>query len=246
MDITLTTEQYGDLIRCLSTLQEICNDVVIHNGMIRQRSNDITSIFEFNLTSILPDIDISLTNIKQKINLLKTFQGRDVTLNITDEKFTFFDEYSSLTFLHPSADFIENKYIEQSELDAIFTVEEENLLFDLELSSIITDRIKVVTQTFNSPAIQIAFNKDTISINSISQAKDQFVKFIDNVEINMELENCSSNLSTLPFGVEHDTDIRFKMYKVENQDVSLNNFSTILGDIELNIYSRSMIMKDED
>jgi len=244
--ITLSSEQYNDFIRCLSTLQEICNDVVIQRGVIRQRSNDNTSIFELDLNSILTDISISITNVKQKLNLLKTFQGQEVTIDIDDEEFSFSDEYSSVTFLHPSPDFMDNKYIEQEELDGIFDVEEENILFDFELSSIITDRIRIVTQTFNSPAIQVKFNKDNASINSSSQSKDQFAKFIDNIEMNMELENCSSNLSTLPFGIDHDTDVRFKMYKVPNQDVALNSFSTVLGDIDVNIYSRSSIIEDED
>lgn len=244
--ITLSSEQYNDFIRCLSTLQEICNDVVINQGVIRQRSNDNTSIFELDLNSIITDISISITNVKQKLNLLKTFQGQEVLININNEGFTFSDDFSSLEFLHPSADFMDNKYIERTELDSIFNVEEESLLFDFELSSIITDRIRIVTQTFNSPAIQVKFNKDTASINASSQSKDQFAKFIDNVEMNMELENCSSNLSTLPFGIDHDTDVRFKMYKIANQDVALNGFSTVLGDVDINMYSRSSIVEDEE
>jgi len=244
--ITLSSEQYNDFIRCLSTLQEICNDVVIQQGVIRQRSNDNTSIFELDLNSILTDINISITNVKQKLNLLKTFQGQDVTININDEEFSFSDEFSSVTFLHPTPDFMDNKYIEQNELDGIFDVEEENLLFDYELSTIITDRIRIVTQTFNSPAIQVKFDKDMASINAASQSKDQFAKFINNIEMNMELENCSSNLSTLPFGIDHDTDVVFKMYKIPNQDVSLNRFSTVLGDIDVNMYSRSSIIEDEE
>ena len=244
--ITLSSEQYNDFIRCLATLQEICNDVVIHRGVIRQRSNDNTSIFELDLNSIITDVNISITNIKQKLNLLKTFQGQDVTIDINDEGFLFSDEYSSVTFLHPAPDFMDNKYIEQEELDGIFDVEEENLLFDFELSTIITDRIRIVTQTFNSPAIQVKFDLDKASINSASQSKDQFAKFIDNIEMNTELEKCSSNLSTLPFGIDHDTDVRFKMYKVTNQDVALNRFTTVLGDIDVNMYSRSSIIDDED
>jgi len=244
--ITLSSEQYNDFIRCLSTLQEICNDVVIHQGVIRQRSNDNTSIFELDLNSILTDISISITNVKHKLNLLKTFQGQDVTIDIDDEGFSFSDEYSSLVFLHPTPDFMDNKYIEQNELDGIFDVEEESLLFDFELSTIITDRIRIVTQTFNSPAIQVKFNTELASINAASQSKDQFAKFIDNIEMNMVLENCSSNLSTLPFGIDHDTDVRFKMYKIPNQDVALNRFSTVLGDIDVNMYSRSSIIEDEE
>jgi len=245
-EIILSSEQYNDFIRCLSTLQEVCNDVVIEQGIIRQRSNDNTSVFELNLNSIITDISISITNVKQKLNLLKTFQGQDVKIIIDDNSFMLSDNISFIKFLHPSADFMDNKYMHQNELDGIFSIEEENLLFDFELSSIITDRIKIVTQSFNSPAIQVKFNKNYASINAASQSKDQFARFIDEIEMNMELDKCSSNLSTLPFGIDHDTDVNFKMYKVENQDIILNKFSTILGDIDVNIYSRSAIKSDDE
>ena len=82
--IVLETEEYNDFLRCLINLREICNDVDIRGGYIRQRSNDLTSIFEMDLTSLIGDSQIPITNLKKKLDLLKTFSGQSVTIEIEE------------------------------------------------------------------------------------------------------------------------------------------------------------------
>jgi len=115
-----------------------------------------------------------------------------------------------------------------------------------EISSIITDRIKLVTDNFNTEAIQVIFTGEEASIVASTQSRDQFAKFIEGIPTNVILENSSSNLTTVPFSIDHDTDVIFKMYKDPNQAVSLNKISTTLGDIDISVYARSSIMSDED
>lgn len=244
--ISLNSEQFNDFIRCLSNLREVCNDVDIKGGIIRQRSNDNTSIFELDLNSIITDVDIALSNLKQKIDLLKTFQGQDVVIDITDKCFMFSDQYSSVKIMNPTMAFIDNKFMTKEALDGVFKLEEEDLILEVDLLSLITERINLITQNFNVMAIQVAFSGESAALKTATESKDQFVKFIDNIETNMILENCSSTLSVIPFAIDHDTDVEFKMYKDPKQDVSLNKFSTTLGDIDISVYSRSSIIGDDD
>ncbi len=62
----------------------------------------------------------------------------------------------------------------------------------------------------------------------------------------MSLEDCSVNLSTIPFVIEHDTDVNFKMYKDSSQDISYNKVSTTIGSINVVAYTRSNILKNEE
>ncbi len=244
--ISLNSEQFNDFIRCLSNLREVCNDVDIKGGIIRQRSNDNTSIFELDLNSIITDVDIALSNLKQKIDLLKTFQGQDVVIDITDKCFMFSDQYSSVRIMNPTMAFIDNKFMTKEDLDGVFKLGEEDLILEVDLLSLITERINLITQNFNVMAIQVVFSGESAALKTATESKDQFVKFVDNIETNMILQNCSSTLSVIPFAIEHDTDVEFKMYKDPKQDVSLNKFSTTLGDIDISIYSRSSIIGDDD
>ena len=78
--IEFDSEDFNTFLRCLMNLKEICNDVDIRGGMIRQRTNDLTSVFEMDLTSLITDAAIPITNLKKKLDLLKTFAGQDVAL----------------------------------------------------------------------------------------------------------------------------------------------------------------------
>ena len=132
----------------------------------------------------------------------------------------------------------------QEELNTVFVMDDNELLLDTDLSNMITDRIRITTQTFNTAGVQVVFNGEVASIRAATQAKDQFAKFVDGLTTNAILERCTANLSTIPFCIEHDTEVNFKMFKHPNQDITMNRFSTKLGDLDIVVYGRSTIVKD--
>ena len=54
----------------------------------------------------------------------------------------------------------------------------------------------------------------------------------------------TSNLSAVPFCIEHDTDLDFKMHKDPNQNLAYNQIKTDIGSVEVHIYSRAAIVED--
>jgi len=204
-----------------------------------------------DLNPLLTDVTFAITDLRKKLDLLKTFQNQDVTIKIVDNGsgdsyFVFSDQYSSIKFVSPTLDFMDNKWMSEEELNNIFTMSDDELILEVDLSSIITDRIKLVTDNFNTQAIQVIFIGEEASIVASTQSKDQFAKFVEGITTNVVFEKASSNLSTVPFSIDHDTDVEFKMYKDHAQEVSLNKASTTLGDIDFNVYSRSSIVSDDD
>ena len=247
--LELNKDEYNDFIRCVTNLKEVCNDLDIRDGLLRQRSNDKTSIFEVDMSSILPGVTMAISDIKRKLDLLKTFSGQDVTLEIVDGSpgyFVFADSFSSLKFVSPSLQYIDNKYMTPEELDSMFAMNDDDLILEHDLTAMITERVRIITTNFSADAIQVNFEGEVASIKAATQAKDQFAEFVKDIQTNVILEDCSALLSTVPFGIEHDTDVEFKMFKDPNQDISLNKFETTLGDITMKILTRSAIVKDED
>lgn len=250
--LRLSGEEYNDFLRCLTNLKEICNDVDIKGGFVRQRSNDKSSVLEFDMTSILTTVNMSISDLKKKWDLLKTFSGQEVVFDIEEEtedlpgNFTISDNMSSLKFISPTSRFIDNKYMTEEELSSVFITNPEEMIIDYEFSNIIVDRIRVVTGIFEAKAIQVNFNGETASITSVTQAKDQFARFVENITTNMILDNCSLNLTTIPFTIEHDTEVKFQMYKDTTQDISYNKISTTLGNVNVAVYTRSNILKNEE
>jgi hypothetical protein len=251
--IELDAEEYNDLLRCLINLREICNDVDIQGGMIRQRSNDLTAIFELNMRELVNEANFPISNLKKKLDLLKTFAGQEVKIEIHEgenESESFFiisDAQSSIRFLFPSLDFLDNKYMAEEELNNIFSLEEDDLLLHSDLSSVVTDRIKVITANFNTQAIRVQLEGDQASVTASTASKDQVAKFKEGITTNINFNGkYYSNLSTIPFSIEHDEDLIFKMYKDPEQNISLNKIKTQLGAVEINIFSRSTLVEDED
>jgi len=134
----------------------------------------------------------------------------------------------------------------QDELDAIFNLNEDGLILEHGLSSVITERIRIITMSFNIKAIQVIFNGEEATIKAGTQAKDQLATFVEGVSTNVVLENCSANLGTIPFAIDHDDEVEFKMYQDVNPDISLNTFTTTIGDCNIIIYTRSSLVQDEE
>jgi len=251
--LNLNQEEYGNFIRCLNNLKEICNDIDIRNGFVRQRSNDRSCIFEFDMESILEDVTMPISDIKKKLDLLKSFVGQDeVKIDIHTEEeesecyFIISDQYSSIKFMFPAMQFIDNSFMTQEELDNILTINEEELLLESTMSNLITDRIRIITDNFNSNAIQVVFNGELATIQTQTQSKDQYATFMKDIPTNIDLESCSVNLVTMLFKMEHDTTVLFKMYKDSERPITISKLEMDVGDISVRVYSRSSIIVDEE
>lgn len=247
------SEDFNTFLRCLMNLKEICNDVDIRDGWIRQRTNDLTSVFEMDLTSLIGDAAIPISNLKKKLDLLKTFAGQDVNIEIiegeteSDSYYIISDDQSSIKFLFPTLEFMDNKFMTEEERDGIFLLDDDELMINDKLSSVITERIRIITDNFNTQSLQVRFSGDKGMITASTQSKDQTAKFKTDIPTNIEFDgNYTSNLSTVPFCIEHDVDLDFKMHKDPNQNLAYNQIKTALGTVDINIYSRAAIVEDAE
>jgi len=244
--INLSSDEFGEFFRCLSILRDNCNDVDIREGIIRQRSNDNASIFEIDLTSLIQDVSFPLTNLPEKLDLLKSFLEQEVEIEVKEGAFSFRDQYSMLEVETPALEFVDNKFMDAEELSTVFTYEEDKLIIDYEFPDVVSRRISSWSQVYHLTTIQVIFEGETASIVTRSQSKDQYAKFTGNIVSNVVINNCSSNLVTTPFLIEHDSDIEFKMYESTQPSVLINKFFTKLGEVDVVIYTRSSLVKEED
>ena len=242
--INLSADEYDNFLKCLTELKDICDDVDIRGGFVRQRSNSQTSVFEINLNPIIGEVDIPLSDIKQKIDILKLFTGRETSIELEDDEFSFSDEISSIKFKNPSLEFMNNKYMTIEDRDGIFLIDENLLILEDNLTTTITERVKVVTQSFNSVAVQVEFFGETAILSAKTQSKDQTAKLVQNITMNIPIENSYSNLPTNLFMIDHDTNIEFKMFKENENDITVNKLSTTIRDVDVTMYSRSSIITE--
>jgi len=237
--VSISGENFNEFLRVLSLLKESCNDVDIRGGFIRQRSNDASCIFQIDLTSILTEIDIPVTDIKQKFDLLKIFSDQEVTIDVNDDVCKFSDQYSSLSFKKPNLEFMDNSFMTEEETNAVFTLDDDTLILSTEIPTTISDRIQVVRQGFNVDTVEVLITGEQAVISAKTQAKDQSAKLMDGIITEMTI-NCKTDLLITPFVIDHDGDMEFKMYNVQ-EGVSVNKFDTTIGEMDIIVYSRSAL-----
>lgn len=247
INISLTAEKFDELIRCLSILKDICNDIDIKGGIIRQRTTDRVAVFEINLQKILDSdsVNIPIIGLKQKLDLFRSFSGRDVELDVdeTNKRITISDSDSSLEIKFSHLDFMDNKFMTKEETEEIFFINDENKILDCKVSKIISERMKSVSQIFNTITAQVKFDGDVASISSRSAAKDNSIKFMSGIMLDDPIENTFSSLVILPFTIDHDKEIEFRMYKDQKGTCSNEFRTSIADDIDINIYSKSKLIK---
>lgn len=242
-EVVMDKEQFEDFMRCISILKDICNDVDIRDGIIRQRTNDKFSVFQLDLNPVLSDLSIPITNLKQKIDLFKIFTNEEVTIKTEDGKFTIGDQYSNLTFDYPDLDFLDNTFMDAEELVNIFQMNEEDIILSTNISEKISERIRIITGSFNVNTVRISFDGETASITTKTQSKDQHADLISNIVTDKVIE-ASSNTVATPFVIDHDGDLEFKMYNYED-NICANKYTTTISDVDIIIFGRSTLQEEE-
>jgi len=251
--LVLGTDEFNYFLRCLGNLRDVCNDADIQNGILRQRSNDMTIIYEMDMKEILQDVSLPISDIKRKIDLLKVFSGSsEITIDIRqdkDESKSFYiigDDVTQIKFVFPARDFLDNTFVPEEELNNIFLFQDENLILDDDLQSLVAERIRVISDNFNVVSVQIRIQEDgQAKITAATQASDQFATLKDDITANMTFEEeVFINLSTIQFNLDCDGGFNLKVYKDPKENITLNKLSTELGSVKINVYSRSMLNSD--
>jgi len=248
MSVVLDSDRFEEFLRCLSLLKDICNDVNIQNGIIRQRTTDRSSVFEIDLRPIVEEMSIPLPSIKPKLDLLKTFSGQDVTISSGGGSCEFSDQYSKLKFDSPDPDYMDNKFITPEEMATIISYNEEDMMLFTKISKTISKRIQVVTDVFNVSIVTVVFDGEHANISTRTQGRDQFAQFMQ--EITSETETkCSTDLVITPFIADHDGDIDFRMFQLTRDGdpvaICINKFNFSISDIDIKVFTRAPLMYPE-
>ena len=236
--VNLDSDKYGSLIRTLSVLKEICNDVVIEGGFIRQRSNDSAAIFEIDLTSLIGDASFIISNIKEKIDCFKAFAEQEVSIQVEETSFTFFNQNLVYKILNPDKNYLDNKFMIETELTNLISTTEEAILTEHSISPMTSENMKIFSSAFHVNSFQIIFEGETASIKTRTMSKEQLVNFVKDILLSEKIAGYS-NLVTIPYVCDHDGDILCKIYKL--RDKFICKYSMFIGTVPMTIYTRGEI-----
>ncbi len=243
--INLDVDEFNEFYRGLNLMKDICNDADIVNGIIRQRSNDKSCMFEIDMTNLISEGNLPIIQLKQKLDLFKIFSGQEVAININDTEYRISDQYTTITFMAPNLDYIDNKYMTKEEMDEIFVLEEENLILETTITSTIADRIKTITGSFNTSTLEVVFDVETANVICSTQAADQKATVLKDIMTNRVMDEAVTNIVIIPFISDQDGSMTMKMYNIRD-NVLVNKFESSIGGINYSIYTRSILSTEDD
>ena len=239
--VNLDSNQFDAFLRVMSLLKDVCNDADIRSGVLRQRSNSHTVIFEFDLTSVVSELNLPISPLKQKIDLFKIFTGNEVSIEESSTEFKVSDSYSNITVINPILSYFDNKFMTDEELIASITdLDNDDLILKCDINKMISERFKTVSQVFNVNAIRVVFEGESCYITAKTQSGDQNAKIINGITLERPVNELVSALPVVPFIMDHDADIQFSMYNVRD-NICMSKFTTTIGTVPVNVYTRSQL-----
>lgn len=250
-DVVLKRGDFSKLLGCIKLLENCCTDCDISEGFLRQKTNDRQAIIEMDLTSILDANELSLSLIKQKVMLLKTFElddnikvdNENIVIRIEENSYQFIDPLSKMTFRKPMKKFLDNSYIPSDKFKELITCKEEDLVFSNVVSAYICKRIKAICEGFQTNSIRCEMNQlvGLLKISTIDNTNMSEV--VNNIALNTEMTNSYFNMISLPFSLELNSDIKLSVYKTSGK-VLMCQFDQKFYGIPMSIFTRVSLMTE--
>lgn len=254
--LVLERPNFSKLTSALSIIQDICVDCDIRWGKIQSKSNDRKNVICIDLTSVLGRRDLSFSQLKMKLSLLKTFDldmsnnqdsaNNSVIIEATQNDFKFSDALSGLTMRKPIESYLENIYMDSSDFHQNIELccREDSLLFNYSVDNYLKNRISQICNIFRCDAIVFEFNGDTCTLATETKSKDNISKVSKEIVLNSTVSNKKCSLNSIPFVLNIQSGLTISCYKVGESACMFKSDLTYYG-IPVTIYSKARLQDSE-
>jgi hypothetical protein len=224
MDLTITREKFNNFLRSIKIMENACTDCDIVNGKVRQKTNSGHCIIEMDLNDIFTaNCNFTISQLKQKINLLKIFEkddaagqgGQDDNVLYKDNDTTYIiaDNISEITFRKPLKKFLDNVYIDDNEIVKKLNASDEDLLFEHTISANVGKRIKNVCEGFFNDVICCKVRNSQAGFYIATTNNEQYSDVVKGIVLNkVESDDYDFNIQSFAFTLESG-DIKLKVYR---------------------------------
>tara|TARA_Y100000310_G_scaffold342450_1_gene445766 strand:- start:2189 stop:2950 length:762 start_codon:yes stop_codon:yes gene_type:complete len=243
--ISLTRADFTKLFATIKIIQDSCTDCDISGGFIRQKTNDRSAIVEIDLTNILKDNNLSISLIKQKVLLLKSFELDDnvqidddkISIIFSDNDYTFTDFFSNIIFRKPSQKYLDNKFISEDDFKNMIKIKDDDLVLNYDIPSHLAKRIKSICEGFNVDTVLMKMDEYHASIHAITINNENTSRVIKEISLNTKMAKSNFKMIVLPFMLDVSSDIKLLVYNI-SQTVMLCKFQLTHYDIPISIYCK--------
>ena len=244
--IRVSRDDFSKFLMLLGIFENTCTDCDIKKGKFRCRSNDRQAVISMDLTSIITDKDISFSLIKNKIQLLRSFELDDniqvedktVMLESNESNYEICDPFSKLIFRKPVQRYIDNQFIVDDEFNGLIQISEDNLLFSHTVNNYMKKRISNQTLAFQTDIIECNIVESKASFKILPTSKEEVGEIIRDVQLNRDVGSKSFRMMSLPFTLDIAADLKLSCYSTNSDDVYNLKFEQTIYGVLISIYSK--------
>ncbi|MCK5017389.1 MAG: hypothetical protein KAS32_10010, partial [Candidatus Peribacteraceae bacterium] len=229
-------------------------DAHIEKGQICQMTDRRSSIYKIDLSQVLGESDLLLSNIEGKVALLEPFRKQNVEMELViDEgsadsnmKFYFFqDELTKIRFTKPLERFMGNEYIVDEEFQSRLNITDEEPIFSYNMSKFLIERLIALAKGMAASVLMLELNGDSGDFTIASGDKNvtTFGKLVT-VDLNREVSGtCAFPIA--PFIIGADS-LTLECYQRGNAGSSLLlKISASHDGIPIEIWAISNLVNEE-
>ena len=253
MELSITREKFNNFLRVVKLIENVCNDCDVVKSQVRQKNNQGISIVEMDLTPIFgAGCDFTLSQLKQKISLLKIFEKDDsgakssetddnILFKADDDSYIFMDNISEMLFRKPVKKFLDNIYIDDPVVIKQLEGDPGNLLFEYTISSNIARRICNVCEGFSNDIITCKIKENTADFHISTVTNEHFSEVIKNIPLNqIQDKKYTFNFQSFAFTMDGG-DIKVSVYKPAKEKIVVWKFKQDIFQVPVTITGRSDI-----
>lgn len=243
--ITTSRDDFSKLLTLLKVFENYCNDCDIHSGLLRCRTNDRQAVITMNLSSILEDNPLQFSMIKNKINLLKTFElddnvqveDKDIVIESNESNYEIKDPMSKMVFRKPVQKYIDNKFIDDSEFAQMIRCEEANLIFSYDVSNYLKKRISNITMGFQSDIIKCKIIENVGHLSAATRNHEDSADFVSDIVLNREVSDKEFKMIAMPFVLDVSSDLKLNVYEAAS-DAYMCKFDQSYYGVPISVYTQ--------
>ncbi len=216
MSYTVSKEDFTKFIKQLSQLTKSCTDIILRNGIIRQKSDSGDAFFD--IKTDVP-IDANLQFVKSYVDIFKVFVPVDdegsVTLTVKDNILIISDEESYANLTMGDEKYMTAYFIPDEKMKLV----EQEFVSSFAMTKNALKKLVVIGENFatDSVTMEVDSDKAKLTIASASKTKNATITTIKNIQLEQGTYVLPYTIFTFPF--EEDPEIN--IFKSVNDKYAL-------------------------
>lgn len=252
--ITLDRENFRKLHDSVKLIVDSnCTDCIIENGVIRQATNDRQSIISIDMSSIIPDLTMSLSNAKQKVGLMRIILNVDESVKLKDsnvyiqtleKNFKLYDERWEYTLTKPMPELMDNKFIPTEVANRQTQRDDSNLILSTNIGIDIIRGVQANCDLFQNNMITFTLKGDKADIHMSENSNTNSGKIKSNIALNITgVKKSQFRLFSLPFKMDLNSNMQIDVYKQSDDNCLCVCELELDGCIPVTVYTKVKLIE---